>query len=317
MSLTQIDVDPAGGPTATDPGSPANDPAADGATAATIDLTAHGERVASSRPQFTITEAASACAVSRKTITRKLTDLAEHGAAKDDDGVWRIPVEALLAVGLHPGRSLPPRSRPGASVTRQVGPNVAVAGADDQATTARQAPTAGSGDLVTVPRDRWDDLRIRLARAEAEAAERALALADARLALRALTAGPPGEPTATHRATPVPSATGTGAAGPSLRHDLGPGGEGADLEPSPRTPTGAATASVAGARHPGVTVPVGGPVAPGLPVGHPGSPATVEPPSAVDPVVLARTQAAQSGGYVPAAPGAPRKRHWWQAKERS
>ncbi len=43
---------------------------------------------------------------------------------------------------------------------------------------------------MTIPRDRWDDVRIRLARAEAEAAERALALADARLALRALTAGP-------------------------------------------------------------------------------------------------------------------------------
>ena len=45
-------------------------------------------------------------------------------------------------------------------------------------------------DTVTIPRDRWDDVRIRLARAEAEAAERGLALADARLALRALTAGP-------------------------------------------------------------------------------------------------------------------------------
>ena len=60
-----------------------------------------------SRPTFTITDAATACSVSRKTITRKLPELAGHGAAKDDDGVWRIPVEALLAVGLHPGRSLP------------------------------------------------------------------------------------------------------------------------------------------------------------------------------------------------------------------
>ena len=52
------------------------------------------------RPTFTITDAAAACSVSRKTITRKLSDLSDHGAAKDDDGVWRIPVEALLAVGL-------------------------------------------------------------------------------------------------------------------------------------------------------------------------------------------------------------------------
>ena len=81
---------------------------------------------ASSRPTFTITDAATACSVSRKTITRKLAELAIHGAAKDDDGVWRIPVEALLAVGLHPGRSLPeaghatvrpvaPAARPGPS----------------------------------------------------------------------------------------------------------------------------------------------------------------------------------------------------------
>ena len=46
---------------------------------------------AGTRPTFTITDAATACAVSRKTITRKLADLAEHGAAKDEDGVWRIP----------------------------------------------------------------------------------------------------------------------------------------------------------------------------------------------------------------------------------
>ena len=130
---------------------------------------------ASTRPTFTITDAATSCSVSRKTITRKLPELAGHGAAKDEDGVWRIPVEALLGVGLHPGRSLPEvapscyagRSRPRRSLVRP----------QEQ-------------DTVTIPRDRWDDVRIRLARAEAEAAERGLALADARLALRALTAGP-------------------------------------------------------------------------------------------------------------------------------
>ena len=43
------------------------------------------------RPTFTITEAATACSMSRKTITRKLPELASNGAAKDQDGVWRIP----------------------------------------------------------------------------------------------------------------------------------------------------------------------------------------------------------------------------------
>ena len=56
------------------------------------------------RPSFTITEAASACAVSRKTITRKLADLAEFGAAKDADGVWRIPVTARHHDRRHEGR---------------------------------------------------------------------------------------------------------------------------------------------------------------------------------------------------------------------
>ncbi len=63
-----------------------------------------------------------------------------------------------------------------------------------------------NSDSVTIPRDRWDDLRLRLARAEAEAAERALALADARLALRALTAGPhpgPAELTGPSSASPA------------------------------------------------------------------------------------------------------------------
>jgi hypothetical protein len=159
------------------------DDRSDAEPGATIDLSA--ARPGPGRPQFTITEAATACAVSRKTITRKLADLAEHGAAKDSDGVWRIPVEALLAVGLHPGRSVPdyrePQGRPREATvapSRPAPSEAAAAGAPQR------------DDVVTVPRDRWDDLRIRLARAEAEAAERALALADARLALRALTAGP-------------------------------------------------------------------------------------------------------------------------------
>jgi hypothetical protein len=153
--------------------------------------------VTGTRPTFTITDAATACGVSRKTITRKLTDLATHGAAKDDDGVWRIPVEALLALGLHPGRSLPSSANRSAAAGAPAGA-AAVRGSEAAAAQqapaatvrAQPAPTQPSADVVTVPRDRWDDLRLRLARAEAEAAERALALADARLALRALTAAP-------------------------------------------------------------------------------------------------------------------------------
>lgn len=241
-----------------------------------IDLTERAEQTPA-RPTFTITDAAAACAVSRKTITRKLGDLALHGAAKDDDGIWRIPVEALLAVGLHPGRSLPgPAGRP-------AGPPPAPAAT---AAAAAPAPVDTSAEVVTVPRQRWDDLRIRLAKAEAEAAERALALADARLALRALTAGP---------------ARSGEAAGPAAR------------EESLATPT------------PAVQV-VGAPAGPiAMEGAHPRSAEPVSPtagsasslgvPDPAAQLAAARSHAAQNGGYVPAAPAVPpRKRRWWQSK---
>ena len=129
--------------------------------------------------------------------------------------------------------------------------------------------------MVSIPRDRWDDLRIRLARAEAEAAERALALADARLALRALTAGPSAAPPA---ALPAPQ----------------------DVAASvPVAPV--STAPVARADSDGTGVPIQPAVQPG------------ERP--IDEIASARSQAARTGGYVPAAGAQPaRKRRWWQSK---
>lgn len=249
-----------------------------------IDLTdqARASRV---RPTFTITDAAVACAVSRKTITRKLADLAEHGAAKDDDGIWRIPVEALLAVGLHPGRSLPEQQ----SARR---PTVAAPAAASPA--LAPVERGAEADLVTVPRQRWDDLRIRLARAEAEASERALALADARLALRALTAGP--------AQSPVGAAPG----GHATDGTSGPGALPVDPSSSPSVAVAQPAATPAGAAT-GVG-PLTGPAP---------SAATVQPGAGevAAQLAAARTHAAQNGGYVPAAPVAPvRKRRWWQSK---
>jgi hypothetical protein len=61
-----------------------------------------------SRPTFTIRQACEVCRVSRRTITRRLDELAKYGAFKDSDGHWLIPVEALEAVGLRPGRPSAP-----------------------------------------------------------------------------------------------------------------------------------------------------------------------------------------------------------------
>lgn len=219
------------------------------------------------RPSFTITEAASACAVSRKTITRKLAELAEAGAAKDADGIWRIPVEALLSVGLHPGRSLTPGSARREPVV--------------DLRSARPAPVehAQAPETITVPRDRWDDMRIRLARAEAESTERGRALEDARLALRALTAGPASmsvpmmDPSANVASAPWESPTNTAS-----RND----------------PVGSArTAAESGAYEASGTVP--GPV-PGLPPTP--VPRSLAADSAVWDTLLPRAAAAATGATV-------------------
>lgn len=251
------------------------------------------------RPSFTITEAASACAVSRKTITRKLPELAINGAAKDEDGIWHIPVEALLAVGLHPGRSLAgePRAQAPAVDLRQAAPE-----------TAQARPS--TPDMVTIPRERWDDVRIRLARAEAEAAERGLALADARLALRALTAGPTpagtapvSQPAASEPAVPRPP---TGVAGGAQ----GPLAAAAtwDLLVPPAatraTPAGHDAQLPGGAAVQGVPTPPEG--AHGWQVGE-------------QDLFNARTHAARNATITAPPPPAPlavpeRRRRWWQAR---
>jgi hypothetical protein len=271
-----------------------------------IDLTTEASEVlevsASSRPTFTITDAASSCSVSRKTITRKLPELAIHGAAKDDDGVWRIPVEALLAVGLHPGRSLP-QVAPLAARTAPVAP---IPARDPQQ------------DTVTIPRDRWDDVRIRLARAEAEAAERALALADARLALRALTAGPttasraPDLQTRGQVSSAIPVTPSSDVAPPAPVASTGHAGTTADGAPtSPLVATAGAAGLVADAAGQAAgagPVPGGDPAAAPLAVAAPQAPASVPPD-----VIAARNLAARTGGYVPAGTAPGKKRRWWQS----
>jgi hypothetical protein len=126
---------------------------------------------------FTVSQAAKACGVSRKTIVRRLPDLAEVGATKTPQG-WVLPVSALLAVGLNPGKpSDPPTS---------------------------DAPLSEVGALVTIPRDEYEALRAKQAQADRLSAEldavsrlareRESHIEDLRLALRVLEPAPTPEP---------------------------------------------------------------------------------------------------------------------------
>lgn len=148
------------------------------------DHTDMGEDTPGTRPQrpvFGLAEAAKACQVSTKTVQRRLPQLVEHGAVRNSDGGWSIPVEALLAVGLHPGRT---------------------AGPDPQV----PAPAAFAPDTVTISRAEYDRLRADSVRAEER--ERTIDLMT--LALRQLEAAtPPTVPTVeqlVEQTTPTPAA---------------------------------------------------------------------------------------------------------------
>lgn len=136
---------------------------------------------------FTVTTAAKACQVSRKTITRRLDQLRDGGAYKDAAGAWVIPLGALLHAGLSPGRPAAPDPVHVAQVS-DVGPR------DTRPTAALQAQLA--------------DLQRRAEVAEALAAERAEQITDLRRTLAMLTAGQPTadttRPVPTQSSTPAP-----------------------------------------------------------------------------------------------------------------
>jgi hypothetical protein len=93
---------------------------------------------------FTVTTAAEACRVSRKTITRRIDQLRDGGAYKDAGGAWVIPLGALLHAGLSPGRPASPDTVP-----------------------APQRDTQGQGDRVWYTPEEVADLRKRAEEAEA------------------------------------------------------------------------------------------------------------------------------------------------------
>lgn len=57
---------------------------------------------------YTAAQAANVCQVSLRTVQRRIPQLEAAGAWKDTEGKWRIPVEAMSAAGLCPGRPAAP-----------------------------------------------------------------------------------------------------------------------------------------------------------------------------------------------------------------
>lgn len=144
---------------------------------------------------FTLTTAAEACRVSRKTVTRRLDQLQEGGAYKNDSGAWVIPLQALLHAGLSPGRPSSP----------------------DAGNSGRQDTPGSNGGVPGGVSPRESELLRRAEVAEALASERAdritdLAgqISDLRHVLKMLEAAP----SATQTVEPAPIAMSTPAPPP-------------------------------------------------------------------------------------------------------
>ena len=119
---------------------------------------------------FTAADAARRCGVARSTLTRRLHAGEIPGAAKDDDGAWRVPLAGLLAAGLVPDAHRPP------------------ADADDDPAPVLDAAAriAAAEHAAAIARLEGELLAERARREAAEtlAAERAARVADLQNALR-------------------------------------------------------------------------------------------------------------------------------------
>jgi hypothetical protein len=145
-----------------------------------------GDIPPTNRPELTISQAAKACDVGRSSIRRRLDAGAFPDAHRTDDaGPWVIPVDNLLAAGLHVNRPAD-------------GPE------DDP---------EPSGDTGPDGRDlEISELRRRAEVAEARAALLERNVEDLRTALRMLEAGPDRPADGSHETSQLPD---EGAGGPS------------------------------------------------------------------------------------------------------
>jgi hypothetical protein len=142
-------------------------------------------------PTLGLAEAAKACGVSVSTLRRRRPELAAHGAAQTANG-WRIPVTALIAIGLM-GRTTDAHHE-----SRHDTPMM------PSMTPVMMAPVdALTGELEAL-RAKLADAEQRAAVAEAVAAERERVIQTQAMALRMLEASK----------TPAPATTGAGTSTP-------------------------------------------------------------------------------------------------------
>ena len=123
------------------------------------------------RPVFTAADAARRCGVARSTLTRRLQAGEVPGAAKDDDGAWRVPLAGLLAAGMVPDAYRPPADGDDDPAPPVPDAAARIAAAEHAAAIARL-----EGELLAE--------RARREAAETLAAERAARVADLQNALR-------------------------------------------------------------------------------------------------------------------------------------
>lgn len=135
-------------------------------------------------PVLTLKEAARIeGGASLSTLRRRLPELEKLGAVRTDEG-WRIPIAALHQLGLIPGTTPPP-------------------GVTTPFATPRDETLVDTPEIERLRRE-VEDLRRRAEVAEARAEERAQALADVRLAFRAIEAGVSTDDTREGATTPPP-----------------------------------------------------------------------------------------------------------------
>lgn len=152
------------------------------------------------RPRWSVSQAAKRAGVARSTIQRHLAQGKMPGAYLDDDGVWSIGVEDLLAAGFRVDAPAPPDRPQVPASGRSRGPadNATGRGAEDpqQRIAELEAALARQIDASLA-----DALR-RAEVAEAVARERASQIGDLRRTIAALEAG------ASDRVAPAPAPAG-------------------------------------------------------------------------------------------------------------